>query len=80
MVWLVLIPVSMIWLSEAVWWIVLMSAWANFAGHFSSWQATRVEINQDKDDERFEQLLEEIKNLLADSPRSILRDHCDQTH
>lgn len=60
-IWLLLIPVSIVWLSDAIWWIVLMSAWANFAGHFSSWQATRVEINQDQDDERFEKLLRDIK-------------------
>lgn len=25
-------------------WIGAMSAWANFAGHFSAWQAARVEV------------------------------------
>jgi hypothetical protein len=25
-----------------------MSVWANFVGHFSSWQAARVEVKQDE--------------------------------
>ena len=46
--WAVLIPVSVIWLKESIAWIVLMSVWANFVGHWSSWQATRVEKKQDE--------------------------------
>jgi hypothetical protein len=42
-VWLILIPCSVIWLRESVPWIVLMSVWANFVGHFGSWQASRAE-------------------------------------
>ena len=44
-----LIPISVLTdLRESVFWIVLMSVWANFVGHFSSWQATRVEVRQDE--------------------------------
>lgn len=46
-VWAVLIPISVLYLSDSVPWIVMMSVWANFVGHFSSWQATRVEVKQD---------------------------------
>jgi hypothetical protein len=35
-------------LKESLVWIVMMSVWANFVGHFSSWQATRVEVKQDE--------------------------------
>lgn len=49
LVWAVLIPVSVLTdLRTSVFWIVLMSVWANFVGHFSSWQATRVEVKQDE--------------------------------
>lgn len=46
--WGILIPVSVLTdLRHSIMWIVLMSVWANFVGHFSSWQATRVEVKQD---------------------------------
>lgn len=48
LVWAILIPVSVLTpLRTSVFWLVLMSVWANFVGHFSSWQATRVEVKQD---------------------------------
>jgi len=53
-VWAVLIPISVLFLRESVPWIVLMSVWANFVGHFSSWQATRVEVKQDADIDQLE--------------------------
>ena len=53
-IWAILIPVSVVFLRDSVPWIVLMSVWANFVGHFSSWQATRVEVKQDKDIDRLE--------------------------
>lgn len=48
-IWGIFIPVSVFTsLRESIMWIVLMSVWANFVGHFSSWQATRVETLQDE--------------------------------
>lgn len=47
-VWAILIPISVLYLKDSIPWIVLMSVWANFVGHFSSWQATRVEVKQDE--------------------------------
>lgn len=41
-----IIPSVTVW-KESIVWVVLMSAWANLAGHFSSWQAARVEVKQD---------------------------------
>jgi hypothetical protein len=35
-------------LKTSLTWIALMSVWANFVGHFSSWQAARVEVKQDE--------------------------------
>lgn len=31
--WLILIVPSVLWWKESIAWIVIMSAWANFAGH-----------------------------------------------
>lgn len=51
LLWLVLIPVSALTgLAQSVAWVVLMSAWANFAAHFASWQSARVETRQEKQD------------------------------
>jgi hypothetical protein len=47
-VWLLAILPSVMWWRESLTWIVFMSVWANVAGHFSSWQATRVEVNQEE--------------------------------
>jgi hypothetical protein len=48
-IWGILIPVSVATgLKESLVWVVLMSVWANFVGHFSSWQATRIEVKHDE--------------------------------
>jgi len=47
-VFLVLIPPSMILWAESVPYLVAISVWANFAGHLSAWQAARVEVKQDE--------------------------------
>jgi hypothetical protein len=48
-VWGALIPVTIFTdLKTSIFWIALMSVWANFVGHFSSWQAARVEVAQDE--------------------------------
>jgi len=47
LIWfLLIIPTILLW-RESIVWIALMSAWANFAGHFSSWQAARIEVKQE---------------------------------
>jgi len=43
LLWLILIPITVLWLRESLMWIALMSVWANFVGHFGSWQASRAE-------------------------------------
>ena len=47
-VWFLLIIPSAIWWKESVVWLVMMSVWANLAGHFAAWQAARGEVKQDK--------------------------------
>lgn len=48
--WLGMIPVSfaMHWLSSVVY-VSALSLWALVAGHWSSWQAARVEVTQDRE-------------------------------
>lgn len=47
--WGLLVPATIFTgLKSSIVWIALMSVWANFVGHFSSWQATRVEVRQDE--------------------------------
>ena len=48
--WLVMIPISytMHWLSSVVY-VSALSLWALVAGHWSSWQAARVEVAQERE-------------------------------
>lgn len=47
--WLAMIPVSfaMHWLSSVVY-VSALSLWALVSGHWSAWQAARVEVKQDE--------------------------------
>jgi hypothetical protein len=47
--WAVTMPVAVFtgWIYSLAF-ISVISIYANFAGHFSSWQASRVEVNQEK--------------------------------
>ena len=48
--WLVMIPVSytMGWLNSVVY-VSALSLWALVSGHWSAWQAARVEVAQDQE-------------------------------
>lgn len=43
--WALLLVPSVLWWSESIAWVVIMSVWANIAGHFSAWQGSRAEDN-----------------------------------
>lgn len=60
LIWFVLIPVTVFTgLKSSIIWIAMMSVWANFVGHFSSWQAARTEVLQEQQmDEMSEDLPE----------------------
>lgn len=47
-VWIVLLIPSVLWWNQAIIWVVLMSVWANIAGHWSAYQASRAELKQDE--------------------------------
>jgi hypothetical protein len=53
--WIVMIPVSMVtgWISSVTY-IAALSLWALVSGHWSAWQAARVEVRQDEDAKRAE--------------------------
>lgn len=48
LVWVLLLFPSIFLWSEAILWVVLMSVWANIAGHWSAYQASRSEEKQDE--------------------------------
>lgn len=46
-VWIILMIPALLWWSESVPFLVIISVWANVAGHWASWQAARVEVKND---------------------------------
>ena len=53
--WIVMIPVSLItgWISSVTY-VAALSLWALVSGHWSAWQAARVEVRQDEEAKRAE--------------------------
>ena len=51
--WLLMIPVSLVfhWVSSVVY-VSALSLWALVSGHWSAWQAARVEVNQQREEDR----------------------------
>jgi hypothetical protein len=48
--WIVMIPVSMaLGLLSSVVYVSALSLWALVSGHWSAWQAARVEVKQDEE-------------------------------
>ena len=54
--WIVMIPVSIItgWINSVTY-VAALSLWALVSGHWSAWQAARVEVEQARQEERKEQ-------------------------
>ena len=54
--WIVMIPVSLLtgWISSVTF-VAALSLWALVSGHWSAWQAARVEVNQAVEEERRQQ-------------------------
>lgn len=67
--WLVMIPVSIVtgWISSVVY-VSALSLWALVSGHWSAWQAARVEVAQMEEAQRREQedLAEDVKEKLVE--------------
>jgi len=62
--WIAMIPVSIIthWISSVAY-VAALSLWALVSGHWSAWQAARVEVNQAQ---------ETVERLEADVPGEIV--------
>lgn len=67
--WLAMIPVSLItgWVSSVVY-VAVMSLWALVSGHWSAWQAARVEVHQEED-ANVQDVLDKLDSL--DSPPDV---------
>jgi hypothetical protein len=54
--WIVMIPVSILtgWISSVTY-VAALSLWALVSGHWSAWQAARVEVEQAREAEKKEQ-------------------------
>jgi hypothetical protein len=48
--WIVMIPVSLVtgWINSITY-VAALSLWALVSGHWSAWQAARVEVNQEEE-------------------------------
>ena len=57
MFWIVMIPVSYLsgWLNSVTY-VSALSLWALVSGHWSAWQAARVEVQQQQDAQRAREL------------------------
>src|SRR5881409_1079708 len=51
--WVAMIPISIVthWIDKVTY-VAALSLWALVSGHWSAWQAARVEVNQQKEAER----------------------------
>jgi cobalamin biosynthesis protein CobD/CbiB len=49
--WIAMIPVSIVthWISKVTY-VAALSLWALVSGHWSAWQAARVEVNQQREE------------------------------
>lgn len=64
--WLVMIPVSIWthWISSVTY-VAALALWSLVSGHWSGWQAARVEVKQELQEERREQVADEIVEKVA---------------
>ena len=51
--WIAMIPISIMthWISSVTY-VAALSLWALVSGHWAAWQAARVEVNQQREDQR----------------------------
>jgi hypothetical protein len=69
--WLTMIPVSVLthWISSVTY-VAALSLWALVSGHWSAWQAARVEVNQE---------VEAKKHRTEDVPGEIVERIVEET-
>lgn len=71
MFWLVMIPISLVthWVTSVVY-VSALSLWALVSGHWSAWQAARVEVAQQEEARRHEG---------EDIPRDVVNELVSKT-
>ena len=47
-VWAVLAIPTLLWWKESILWVAMMSLYANFVGHFASWDGARAELKNEE--------------------------------
>jgi len=69
--WIVMIPISLMmgWLNSVVY-VSALSLWALVSGHWSAWQAARVEVKQEEDSRRVQK---------ESVPQEVVREILDKT-
>ena len=65
--WLAMIPVSILthWISSVTY-VAALSLWALVSGHWSAWQAARVEVNQEQEEEKRKDVPQEVVERIVD--------------
>ena len=65
--WILMIPVSMWthWISSVTY-VAALSLWALVSGHWSAWQAARVEVMQQAQEDRRDEIAEDIVTKIVD--------------
>lgn len=60
--WIIMIPVSIFtgWITSVTY-VAVLSLWALVSGHWSAWQAARVEVRQEQDTD-----VAEVKQLIEE--------------
>ncbi|UVG35177.1 membrane protein [Microbacterium phage Cece] len=75
--WVFMIIPSLVfgWINAVVY-VSALSLWALVSGHWAAWQAARVEVKQqeqeDREDEKIEKEVEMIASKLKDEPENSL--------
>lgn len=65
--WLVMIPVSIWthWISSVTY-VAALALWSLVSGHWSGWQAARVEVKREHEEERREEVAKEIVHKVTE--------------
>ncbi len=61
------IPIA-VFLANSVPFIVFISVYAVVMAHWSSWQAVRTELKQEKEDEKLQEVVKRTRNIDPDHP------------
>jgi hypothetical protein len=66
--WLIMIPISLLtgWISSVTY-VAALSLWALVSGHWSAWQAARVEVKQDEVSNQTDVAEEVVNKLVQDT-------------